>query len=67
MIARKWKRKHDDKKKVLSNNESDKKVQSKKYKNVWRKINIELKKEILEHHEHDICVTDLALENKMVK
>ncbi|KAM6467503.1 uncharacterized protein PHA67_012932 [Liasis olivaceus] len=55
-------------KKVQSKHGGKKKVQSKHGKNkVLKKITIELKKEIVEKHEHGIRVTDLASEYKMAK
>ncbi|KAM6468471.1 tigger transposable element-derived protein 1-like [Liasis olivaceus] len=52
-------------KKVQSKHGGKKKVQSKMV--VLKKITIELKKEIVEKHEHGIRVTDLASEYKMPK
>ncbi|XP_010623133.1 zinc finger and SCAN domain-containing protein 29 isoform X3 [Fukomys damarensis] len=54
-------------KNMQNNNEGNKNVQSKNGKKVLKKITIELKKEIVEKHEHGIRVTDLASEYKMAK
>lgn len=42
-------------------------MQSENGKKVLKKITIELKKEIVENHEHDINVTGLTLEYKTEK
>ncbi|XP_013014048.1 zinc finger and SCAN domain-containing protein 29 isoform X3 [Cavia porcellus] len=77
MAPKKVQSKHGGRKKVQSSdegnknaqrkNEGNKNVQSKNGKKVLKKITIELKKKIVEKHEHGIRVTDLALEYKMAK